>query len=144
LLFTCYGIGIILTRLASARWLDSAPLSHVLTIATLIKAGGLALAAFGQNSIMLAASAVIIAVGSGLFHPALIAHHATLLPGEPGRATAGFYLAFDLGIGAGGWLLGIILQQFGLTGLYLTAAFVVLAALPLSLGEQGTGNREEG
>ena len=58
--------------------------------------------------------------------------------GRRGRATASFYLAFDLGIGLGGWLLGLVLNRVGLTGLYVTAAalsFAGAVSAPLLSGE---------
>jgi predicted MFS family arabinose efflux permease len=73
-----------------------------------------------------------MAASGGLFHPALIARHAALLPEAPGRASAAFYVAFDLGIGVGSWLFGIALQLAGLPGLYWTAAALVAAVLPLA------------
>jgi predicted MFS family arabinose efflux permease len=130
-LYTCYGIGIILTRLLSRNWMDRAGVVRILTFAAILKIFGLALAALAVNPFLLAAAAFLIAAGSGLFHPALIAHHVRILPAEPGRATAGFYVGFDLGIGAGNWFLGLMLQWFGLTGLYSAAMLAVLAGLAL-------------
>lgn len=80
----------------------------------------------------LVVAAILIAAGSGLFHPALLAHHAALLSDAPGRASAAFYIAFDLGIGLGSWLCGAALQVAGLPGLYWTAAGLVAAVLPLA------------
>jgi predicted MFS family arabinose efflux permease len=48
---------------------------------------------------------------------------------QRGRATASFYLAFDLGIGMGNWLLGPVLGGFGLTGMYLLAAGISLVGV---------------
>jgi predicted MFS family arabinose efflux permease len=92
---------------------------------------GLALLAASADGVTPLPAALLIAAGGGLFHPALIAHHAALLPEAPGRATASFYLAFDLGIGAGSWLLGFALQLDGLGGLYWCACALVLVTLPL-------------
>jgi len=80
---------------------------------------------------LLLVAAALVAISGGLFHPALIAHHAALLPGAPGRASAAFYVAFDLGIGLGSWLLGVALQVAGLPGLYWTAAALAVAVVPL-------------
>ena len=68
-----------------------------------------------------------MAAGSGVAHPALIALCVDrMADGEQGRATASFYLAFDLGIGMGNWLLGPVLGTFGLTWMYLLAAGISL------------------
>lgn len=72
---------------------------------------------------MVYAAAAVFAVGSGILHPALIAIHVETIPAaEHGRATAGFYLGFDLGIGLGAWVLAPAFQWLGLQGLYLLAA----------------------
>ncbi len=69
------------------------------------------------------AAAVIFSVGSGILHPALLAIHVeSISPEERGRATAGFYLGFDLGVGLGAWVLSPAFQWYGLTGLYQLAA----------------------
>ena len=132
LLYTLYGIGIILTRLVGSRWLDRAGTGPSLLVAAVLLGAGLMLAAVATTSAWLGVAALLVACGSGLFHPVLIAHHARLLPGAPGRATAGFYLGFDLGIGLGSWLFGVVLQAGGLTWLYATAALLTLATAPLA------------
>src|SRR5919202_2539906 len=75
-------------------------------------------------------ASLLVAV-AGLFHPTLLAHHATLLPAVPGQASAAFYLGFDLGIGLGSGLLGWTLAAAGVVGLYAAASVVVLGVLPL-------------
>ncbi len=127
-LYTTYGIGIIMTRLVSAHWLDRAGAGRALAMAATLLGGGLALAAFAQSLAWLAAAALLIAAGSGLFHPTLLAHHAYVLPGAPGRSSAAFYVGFDLGLGLGSWILGVVLQMTGVTGLFLCAAFLVATA----------------
>jgi predicted MFS family arabinose efflux permease len=131
LLYTVYGIGIIATRIVGSRWLDRVGTGRTLLLSAVLLASGLALAAFGMTALWLSVAAVVIAAGSGLFHPVLIALHARLLPEAPGQATAGFYLGFDLGIGLGSWLLGAILDLAGLTWLFLAAALLVLSTTAL-------------
>jgi MFS family permease len=131
LLYTVYGIGIIATRIVGSRWLDRVSTRQTLLLSAILLGSGLALAAVSTTSLWLSVAAVVIAMGSGLFHPVLIALHARLLPDAPGQATAGFYLGFDLGIGLGSWLLGAILDVAGLTWLFLAAAALVLLTTTL-------------
>lgn len=131
ILYTVYGIGIIATRIVGSRWLDRVSTRQTLLVAAVILLVGLMLAALGTNVVVLAAAALLIAAGGGLFHPVLIAHHSRLLPAEPGQATAGFYLGFDLGIGLGSWLLGAVLDVGGLFWMYVTATLLVAGTLPL-------------
>ncbi len=130
LAYTVYGLGIILTRLSTGRLLDGPHRGRILALATLALAVGLL--GFSQAHAMewLLAAALLVAFGSGVLHPALIALHVELSPPtQRGRATAAFYLAFDLGIGMGSWLLSPVLQGFGLTGLFLVAGAIALAIL---------------
>ncbi len=131
LLYTVYGVGIIATRIVGSRWLDRVGTGQTLLLSAVLLGSGLGLAAFAATPFWLGLASLVVATGSGLFHPVLIAHHARLLPDAPGQATAGFYLGFDLGIGLGSWLLGAILDAAGLTWLFLTAAALILATVPL-------------
>jgi predicted MFS family arabinose efflux permease len=128
LLYGVYGASIIATRFLGGRWLNQLSVERVLGIAFGIMSGGLAIAALATAPLLLGLSAVLIATGSGLFHPALLAHHARLLPDEPGRASAACYIGFDLGIGLGSWLLGLALQWGGIGALYGLAAGIVGAS----------------
>jgi len=63
--------------------------------------------------------------GGGILHPLLMAQHVEYMPvAQRGRAVATFYLGFDLGNGIGAWLLGVVLQLWGLTPLFAIAALV--------------------
>ena len=130
LAYAVYGGSIILTRLLTANLLDRPDRTQVLAPSLLVTSIGLAGFAFADNWPLLLASAALMAAGSGVAHPALIALCVDRMPdGERGRATASFYLAFDLGIGMGNWLLGPVLGSFGLTGMYLLAAWISLAGV---------------
>ena len=123
-----YGVSIIATRVVTGRLLDRPDRSQVLLPALLVNAGGLAGFAAASTMPLLLASAVLMGVGSGITHPALISICVDCMPDtRRGRATASFYLAFDLGIGLGSWLLGLVLGAVGLSWLYLTASLVSIA-----------------
>jgi len=130
LAFTVYGGSIILTRLLTANLLDRPNRAQVLAPSLLVTAVGLTGFAFADNMPLLLASAAVMAAGSGIAHPALIALCVDRMPDtERGRATASFYLAFDLGIGMGNWLLGPVLGWLGLMGMYLLAAGIALVGV---------------
>jgi len=130
--YTVYGVGIILTRIFGSRWLDRVGTGATLILSAVLIIVGLLVAAFAYSPLSLGVAAVLAAAGGGLFHPALIVHHARMLPGAPGQSTAGFYLGFDLGIGLGSWLFGAVLDLFGLTWLYVTGAALIGLTLPLT------------
>jgi len=141
-LYAVYGAAIIATRLLGGRLLDRIAVGRVIVLAAGLMTLGEALIAASTGLLPLVAAAALIAASGGLFHPALIAHHAALLPNAPGRATAAFYIAFDLGIGLGSWLFGIALEVAGLAALYWTAAALALAVIPLApLLERSSGWR---
>ena len=129
--YAVYGVSIIATRILTGRLLDRVNRGLMLLAALIVNALGLVGLAASANMSLLAGSAVLMGIGSGISHPALIAICVDRMPpAQRGRAAAGFYLAFDLGIGVGSWLLGMVLDGFGLTGLYIAASIVsVIGAL---------------
>jgi predicted MFS family arabinose efflux permease len=129
-LYTVYGIGLIVSRFGGGGLVDRWGTVRMLLLTCLLQSLGLALFAVASTTGRLIAATLLLAV-SGLFHPTLLAHHAALLPNAPGRASAAFYVGFDLGIGLGSWLLGIALEVAGVSGLYGVAALFALAVLPL-------------
>ncbi|HMQ35025.1 MAG TPA: MFS transporter, partial [Chloroflexaceae bacterium] len=131
-LYTIYGLGIIAARVFGGPLLDRWSVGRTLALAAVLAAGGLGLLAVGGPPGAAAVAAVLVAVGLGLSHPALLTHQAALLPAAPGRASAAFYMGFDLGIGAGSILLGVMLQLGGLGALTAAAAVLTLCALPLA------------
>jgi len=121
--YAVYGVGIVLTRLITGRWQDRADRRPLLRAAFLILAAGLCVLAVSGSQATFLLGTGLIALGSGGLHPGLIATHLELMPeAQRARSVACFYLAFDLGIGAGTWLLTPAFQYLGLQGLYLTAA----------------------
>lgn len=131
LAFTVYGVAIILTRLLTGRLLDRPDRRRVLPPAALLMSAGLVAFALAGQMWQLLAAAALTAVAGGIFHPALIAIHVDSIP-ERGRATAAFYLAFDLGIGLGAWLLAPVLDSFGLAAFFVAGGVIsLLAILPV-------------
>jgi len=128
--YAAYGLSIIVTRLLFGRYLDRIGFGRVLAIAAVTMAVGLSMAAVGMSLPWLILAAALIAAGGGFFHPMLIAHHVTMMPGRPGWAVACFYFGFDLGIGVGAWILGAALDLGGLAALFFTATILTLATLP--------------
>ena len=127
LAYTTYGVSIILTRVASGSLFDFTNRNRIMAAGFISLATGLAGFAYAGSLATLLCGVVLVGVGSGILHPALIAVHVDALPTERGRAVSDFYLAFDLGLGIGAWIMAPALQWFGITGLYVVAA--VLSAL---------------
>jgi predicted MFS family arabinose efflux permease len=136
-LYAIYGAAIIATRVFAGRLLDRVSVGRVVALAAILMAIGHTLVAMTDSPTLLLIAPILVAVSGGLFHPTLIAHHAALLPDAPGRASAAFYVAFDLGIGLGSWLFGLMLQLGGLPGLYGSAAALAVCVLPLAAALDG-------
>ncbi|MEZ4633940.1 MAG: MFS transporter [Caldilineaceae bacterium] len=128
LAYTVYGLSIIGTRVFGGRLLDRPDRKQVLPPSAVLMAIGLTAFAFADSMWLLLLAAALTAIAGGIFHPTLIAIHVDSIP-ERGRATAGFYLAFDLGIGLGTWLLSPILDSFGLTAFFLAAGVISLLSI---------------
>ena len=143
--YAVYGVSIIATRILTGRLLDRVDRGQMLLPALLVNAVGLAGLAASAGMPLLVGSAALMGIGSGISHPALIAICVDRMPSaQRGRATAGFYLAFDLGIGVGSWILGLVLNAAGLTGLYVAAALVsVIGALTAPILSGGKYTHEQ-
>lgn len=125
--YTVYGIAIIATRLLTGRLLDRIDRRRLLIPAAIVMASGLWCFAGATSLPLLLVAAALTATGGGVFHPALIAIHIDSIP-ERGKATAAVYLAFDLGIGAGAWVLAPILEVAGIGPMYVVAGVITLLA----------------
>ena len=145
-LYTAYGVAIILARLVGGRAIDRLGIGRTMVLAACLLCLGLGLTALAYGAPLLLFATLLIAIGSGLSHPALLAHHAALLPNAPGTATAAFYFGFDLGLGLGSWILGVVLELAGLAGLYAAGALFAALVLPLVplLARQGRQRHLEG
>ncbi|MCI0599431.1 MAG: MFS transporter [Beijerinckiaceae bacterium] len=128
--YATYGVAIIATRLATATWQDRCDRRYLLWPAFLCLAAGLCFLAMAGTPIAVLVGAGLVAVGSGVLHPGLIATAVDLMPeAERGRAISNIYLSFDLGIGIGAWALTPAFEWFGAEGLFLAAGAICGAGL---------------
>ncbi|COH37964.1 major facilitator superfamily transporter [Streptococcus pneumoniae] len=75
-------------------------------------------------------AATLYGIGFGSAQPALQAAMLTIVdPSKRGVANASFFTAFDLGIGLGAILLGVVSQMFGYRILFSGSAISALIAL---------------
>lgn len=130
ILYGCYGVAIIVTRLVTSRWQDRGHDRALLTSGFAATMTGLALFAFTASLGAYIPATMLVAAGGGILHPLLMAEHVERMPtAMRGRAVSTFYLAFDLGNGLGVWVLGFALQWWGLTALFAGAAGAALVGL---------------
>jgi MFS family permease len=137
LLYALYGVAIIGTRLITGPWLDRGHERRLLVAGFGLLASGLALFAWTQTLATYIPATMLVAAGSGILHPLLMALHVRTMPeAMRGRAVATFYLGFDLGNGLGTLLLGFVLQAWGLTALFGIAALCAACGIGLPAGEK--------
>lgn len=125
--YTVYGIAIIATRMLTGTLLDRPDRRDVLWPSAVMMAAGMLCFAYATDVWWLCVAAVLTASSGGVWHPALIAIHVDSIA-QRGRATAAFYLAFDLGIGMGTWMLAAALQYAGIGAVFAMAAAITLLA----------------
>lgn len=125
--YTVYGLTIIATRMVTGTWLDRPDRREVLLPGAVMMGAGMVCFAMATNVWWLCVAAALTASSGGIWHPALIAIHVDSIPLR-GRATAAFYLAFDLGIGAGTWVLAAALQYAGIGAVFGVAAGIAVLA----------------
>jgi len=130
LYFSVYALFLLFTRPIAGRLYDRLGRRAVITPAVLLVATSLAVLAFTRGVTPLLAAAALNGMGFGSAHPSLMAL-VVEMAGDRGKgaAMATFTTFFDLGIGLGSILLGIVLQEAGFKVMFLAASFMALAAL---------------
>ena len=130
--FPCYALMAILTRPLVGRIYDLRGENIVMYPALLLTAGAVFLLAWANTSLLLVGSAVILGIGFANFQS--IGHVVALSRVTRSRyaqATTTFFMAFDLGIGIGPFLFGLLIPLAGYEGMFSVLALLELCALAL-------------
>ncbi len=92
----------------------------------------MALIAISANLSMLILAAVVYGIGYGAAQPTVLAMSADRAkPGQRGMAMSTVTASFDIGIGSGSIVWGIIVTQVGERGMFLWVAILPVIALLL-------------
>ena len=130
LYFTVYGITVLLSRPITGPLLDRKGANVVMYPAIIMFALGLAMISQASVTIMFLIAAVLIGFGYGNVQSITQALSIKVTPPERlGLANTTYFIALDLGLGFGPFLLGPIATSFGYSGMYLTLGFIVLAGI---------------
>jgi MFS family permease len=131
LYFTVVACAMVFTRPFAGTLADRVGPLKVLAPCLLLAALGYALLAIGGSKGMLILSALVFGTGFGSAYPAFAAFVMRHVH-ETKRAAAfgGILAALDTGIGSGSITLGWIIQRYGFSAAYGTAACVAVLALP--------------
>lgn len=130
LFFTAYAAALIVVRPLGGRAADLLGRSASIIPGILAQAIGIGLVAFATELPSFLIAAAVFGAGFAFLNPALIAltvDRAT--PEARGEAMGTFSAAFDLGIGLGAILLGMLLEATNFETLYLMGAGITVFAL---------------
>ncbi len=138
--FTAFALAVFASRLALSRVPDRAGARATATAAALIEALGLALVALASSLAGAIAGALVVGVGFSMLFPSL----AMMVVGDVGAdrrgsALGAFTAFFDIGVGVGAPLAGVIASLAGYPAVFVGAAAAAvlaaaLAALPRQAG----------
>lgn len=132
--FLLYAIALMLTRTFAGQIYDKKGHKAVYVPGTLLIMVAMLLLMWLPNSQILYVAAILYGLGFGTIQPALQAWSVEQAPmHRKGMANATFFSFFDLGIGIGAMLFGLISQRYGYDSIYLTSAISVLISILLYL-----------
>lgn len=141
--FTVFAITLLLVRALAGKLSDIKGRGFVIVPGMLLITVGLWVLSTASSLAIFLAAALLYGLGFGLVHPTLMALLVDLV-GERGRGAAmgTFTAAFDLGIGAGSIVLGVVLQFFGFRIMYMLGGLIVLAGAVLFIFGNTKTSRE--
>ena len=132
LFFSIFAVTILVTRVFTAPIGDRIGARALLLPSLGIVPIALVVLAFAESRAGIIAAAIVYGTGFGGAYPAFTTFVLGHADPERRAATFGSVLwAFDTGIGSGSLALGLLVQHFGFTTAFLTAAGVSLLSLPI-------------
>lgn len=132
LFFVCYALGALLTRPVTGRLFDRFGERLLLPPFFIITMLALLILAFTNSSGALLGAAFLLGIGIGNYQSigqAVVISRVTR--SRYAQATSTFFIFFDLGIGIGPYLLGMIVPLAGYAGMFTALALITFAALIL-------------
>jgi len=127
--FTVFAISLIFIRAFAGKLSDIKGRKAVIVPGMLILVLGLFVLSMTNSFLLFVVAAFLYGVGFGLVQPAITAFLVDRVSDRTrGAAMGTFTAAFDLGIGAGTILLGVVLQYFGFRIMFQVGGLIVLGA----------------
>lgn len=130
--FVMYAVFLLLSRPITGKMYDIKGENSVMYPSIVLFGIGLVVLSQATNAFVLLAAGAIIGVGWGTLQSSAqtvvvsqVPHH------RVGLATSTFYTFYDIGMGIGPFLLGILIAEVGFRGLYLAMAGIAFLALPI-------------
>lgn len=140
--FTVFAATLILVRVLAGKLSDLKGRQFVIIPGMFLIAAGLWVLSTASSLESFLAAALLYGLGFGSVHPSLMAYLVDRVGSKGlGAAMGTFTAAFDLGIGAGSIILGLVLQYFGFQVMYTLSAIIVLAGAVLLIAVKGIASR---
>jgi len=137
--YPIYGGTLVVVRAASGRFLDRTPRSLVVTIGAVLAIAGLAISAVAETIAVLTLGAALYAAAAAFTSPTLMALAIDRAdPRRLGAAMATYTLGFQLAIGAGAALWGVVIDAFGYPAPYLVGIASQVALLATLVALRGS------
>jgi predicted MFS family arabinose efflux permease len=132
--FTAFAVAVFASRLVLSRVPDRAGARLTATAAGVLEALGLSVIAIAHSLPVALLGAIIVGVGFSMLFPAL----ALMVVGDVGddrrgSAMGAFTAFFDIGVGLGGPLCGVVAALAGYPAVFGLAAFAAMGTAVLSL-----------
>ncbi|WP_405098900.1 MFS transporter [Oceanobacillus sp. FSL H7-0719] len=141
--FVMYAIFLLMSRPLTGRLFDLRGENSVMYPSIVLFGVGLILLSQASNTLILLAAGAIIGVGFGTLQSSAQTIAVSQVPHHRvGLATSTFFVFYDLGMGAGPFILGYLIQVTGFRGLYITMAAIAFISLPIYYYLHGRKVRE--
>lgn len=128
--YTVYSVLLIAVRPIAGRLMDKRGPSLVVIPGLISLSGSMILLVFARNLTWFLLAAVFNGIGYGVTQPILQAITVSRAPfSRRGAANATFLSSFDVGVGVGSIVLGIIAQHWGFRATYMVAAAAAVLGL---------------
>ncbi len=126
--FTVFAVTTIIVRPLTGRLSDQIGRAKIFIPGLVIAGAAMVVMALAGTTLWLLFSALVFGIGFGAGHSAVMAQAADRLPEvERGVGMATFTTAFDLGIIAGSLVLGVLLNWFSFTTLFILCGLIMVA-----------------
>jgi MFS family permease len=131
LYLTVLAVVILLTRPLAGSVADRIGYRRIFIPSLVLIAAGLAILATGSTRGSLVSSAIVFGLGFGNAYPAFVAYvMRDVTAARRGAAFGAILAAFDTGIGTGSTSVGWLIQRYGFSTAFSTAALLSAIALP--------------
>ena len=132
--FTIYALTLVFTRPLSGILADRYGYHKILVPGTLGMAVGMYIISIAANPFLFAIAAVVFGLGIGFVLPSLQSLAVkNVPPNRRGAANSTFFSSFDIGIGLGSLLWGVIAHYFGYSLMYLMTIIPAMLGLVIFL-----------